>query len=168
MTFRDRLYYDAEAGTYSDSGMRYIFIKPEAFMGVALEMPPAQRPAIFEAMIRTVVRNGGKSAAAYRAQGAADPEALLAVIRETAGQLGWGIWSTTLDDDALTVTVRNSPFAAGYGPADVPVCAPITGMVKAVSQMIFDAPTMAEETACAAMGAEVCTFVARRADGAGA
>lgn len=161
MTFRDRLKYDAEAGTYHDSGMRYIFIKPEAFMGVALEMPEAQRPTIFEAMIRTVIRNGGKSAQAYRDAGAADPEALLAVIRETAGQLGWGRWESGLDADRLAVTVYGSPFAAGHGASTVPVCAPITGMLTAVSGIIFNAPTVVRETACAAMGAPACIFEAR-------
>lgn len=161
MTFRDRLHYDAAAGTYHDSGMRYIFIKPEAFMGIALEMPEDQRPAVFEAMIRTVIRNGGKSAQAYRAAGAADPQALLGVIRETAGQLGWGRWETALSDGALVVTVRDSPFAAGYGASGVPVCAPITGMLTAVSGMIWDAPTVVQERACAAMGAAACVFEAR-------
>ncbi|MFC3167795.1 V4R domain-containing protein [Paracoccus fontiphilus] len=160
MTFRDRLHYDAGAGTYHDSSMRYIFIKPEAFMGVALEMPADQRPAVFEAMIRTVIRNGGKSAQAYKAAGAADPGALLAVIRETAGQLGWGRWESDLGPDRLTVTVHGSPFAAGYGASDLPVCAPITGMLTAVSGMIFDAPTVVRERECAATGAPACVFEA--------
>mgnify|MGYP003753668303 CR=1 FL=1 len=161
MTFRDRLQFDDAAGTYHDGAMRYILIKPEAVMGVALEMPEDQRPAIFEAMIRTVIRNGGKSAQAYRAAGASDPEALLAVIRETAAQLGWGRWQTELGADRLVVTVENSPFAAGYGASKVPVCAPITGMLTAVSGMVFDAPTTVQERACATMGAEACIFEAR-------
>lgn len=162
MTFRDRLTFDAKAGTYHDSGMRYIFLKPEALMGIALEMPEVTRPTIFEAMIRTVIKQGGKSAQAYKAAGAADPQALLSVIRETAGQLGWGRWSSTLGE-TLTVTVEGSPFAYGYGPSDVPVCAPIKGMLTAVSGMIFAAPTVVEETACASMGAPACTFVAKPA-----
>lgn len=160
MTFRDRLHYDADAGTYHDGDMRYIFIKPEAFMGVALEMPEELRPAIFEAMALTVMHNGGKSAAAYRNQGARDAEALLEVIRETAGQLGWGKWHIETGSDQLTVTVKDSPFAAGYGASDSPVCGPIRGMLTAVSRMVFDAPTVVEEVTCAAMGADQCTFVA--------
>ncbi|MFV0386925.1 V4R domain-containing protein [Paracoccus sp. (in: a-proteobacteria)] len=165
MSFRDRLQYDASAGTYHDSGMRYIFIKPEAFMGVALEMPAELRPAVFGAMIRTVIRNGGKSAQTYRAQGAADPQALLAVIRETAGQLGWGRWHSELAAGRLSVTVEGSPFAQGFGPSDVPVCAPITGMLTAVAGMILDAPVVVTEIECAAMGAKACVFEARIADG---
>tara|TARA_B100000378_G_scaffold230454_1_gene195419 strand:+ start:1851 stop:2357 length:507 start_codon:yes stop_codon:yes gene_type:complete len=165
MTFRDRLHYNSDAGTYHDGDMRYIFIKPEAFMGVALEMPEELRPAIFEAMARTVMLNGGKSAEAYKNRGARDPDALLAVIRETAGQLGWGKWHIETGSDRLTVTVKDSPFAAGYGASDRPVCGPIKGMLAAVSGMIFDAPTVVEEVTCAAMGANHCTFVASVAPG---
>lgn len=160
MTFRDRLHYDAAAGTYHDNGMRYIFMKPEAFMGIALELPQDHRPAVFAAMVRAVILNGGKSAQAYRAAGASDPQVLLSVIRETAGQLGWGRWETQLTPNTLVVTVWNSPFAAGYGPSEVPVCAPITGMLTAVSGMIFEAPTVVHERACAAMGADACLFEA--------
>lgn len=166
MTFRDRVHYDADAGTYHDNGMRYIFIKPEAFMGVALEMPEEQRPAIFEAMARTVLNNGGKSAAAYKAQGASDPDALLAVIAETAGQLGWGKWQITRQPDSLTVTVTDSPFAAGFGPSDTPVCGPIRGMLMAVGGMVLGAAVMVEENGCAATGTDQCTFVARLSEGA--
>ena len=49
MSFRDRVAYDAEAGTYHDGTMRYMFIKPEALMGIALAMPAEQRPAVIDA-----------------------------------------------------------------------------------------------------------------------
>lgn len=163
MSFRDRLTFDPNAGTYHDGDMRYIFIKPQAFMGVALEMPPDQRPDVFQAMIRTIIANGGKSAQAYRAAGATDPHALLAVIRETAGQLGWGRWDSDLDADRLIVTVHGSPFAEGYGPANQPVCAPIQGMLTAVAGMIFDTPATVTETQCTAMGAPCCRFEGCRA-----
>lgn len=162
MSFRDRVAFDAEAGTYFDGAMRYIYIKPEALMGIALAMPEDQRGAVLEAMAESVFINGGKSAKTYQESGAADGEALLAVIRETAPQLGWGSWSTVVDGDELTVTVKGSPFAMGYGAADHPVCAPILGMLRAVSPVVLGGPTEVRETACAAMGAEACTFTARR------
>ena len=161
MSFRDRLEYDAEAGTCHDSGMRYIFVKPEAFMGVALEMSEDQRPAVFEAMIRAVIKKGGKSAQAYKAAGAADPQALLAVIRKNGGPAWLGRWTSELTADTLRVTAHGSPFAAGYGASDVPVCAPIRGMLTAVSGMIFNTPTMVDEVQCAATGATCCFFEAR-------
>ena len=161
MSFRDRLVYDPHAGTYFDSGMRYIFIKPEALMGIALELPESQRFEIFEAMARSVFKNGGKSARAYQSAGANEAETLLAVITETAGQLGWGKWTAELDEACLRITVADSPFAAGYGDAPYPVCAPIAGMLRAISGMIFGTETEVQETACTSMGAPACVFEAR-------
>ncbi|MAC77270.1 MAG: hypothetical protein CML66_04315 [Rhodobacteraceae bacterium] len=162
MSFRDRVAFDPQAGTYFDGAMRYIFIKPEALMGIALALPEDQRGAVLEAMADSVFINGGKSARTYQDAGAADGEALLAVIRETAPQLGWGSWTTQVDGDVLTVTVAGSPFAMGYGPADRPVCTPILGMLRAVSPVVLRGPVEVTETACAAMGAAACTFTARR------
>ncbi|QEW23127.1 V4R domain protein (plasmid) [Paracoccaceae bacterium] len=162
MSFRDRVAFDPQAGTYFDGAMRYIFIKPEALMGIALALPEDQRGAVLEAMADSVFINGGKSARTYQDAGAADGEALLAVIRETAPQLGWGSWTTQVDGDVLTVTVAGSPFAMGYGPADRPVCTPILGMLRAVSPVVLGGPVEVMETACAAMGAAACTFTARR------
>ncbi|MFC3141136.1 V4R domain-containing protein [Psychromarinibacter halotolerans] len=160
MSFRDRVAYDAEAGTYHDGTMRYMFIKPEALMGIALAMPAAQRPAVIDAMAESVRVAGGKSAATYQSAGADEAEKLLAVIRETSGQLGWGKWDIVLESDKLTVTVEGSPFAAGFGASDFPVCGPIRGMLTAVSSMIFGGPVRVTETACASMGAERCVFEA--------
>ncbi|QPM90915.1 V4R domain-containing protein [Pseudooceanicola algae] len=160
MSFRDRVVFDPEAGTYFDGAMRYIFIKPEAVMGIALALPEDQRGAVLAAMAESIHINGGKSAQSYQAAGADDGEALLAVIRETAPQLGWGRWSTTRDKDVLTVTVEGSPFAMGYGAADRPVCTPILGMLRAISPMVLGGPVDVAETTCTAMGAPRCTFVA--------
>ncbi|PTQ75323.1 V4R domain-containing protein [Celeribacter persicus] len=161
MSFRDRLSYAPDAGTYHDGAMRYMFIKPEAVMGILHALPPELRPTVMEAMAESVFVNGGKSAQTYKAQGAEAAQALLDVIRETSGQLGWGHWTLTLTGAALTVEVENSPFAEGFGPSDIPVCAPIRGMLRAVSGMIFGTPCEVTETACAAMGATRCTFIAK-------
>jgi len=164
MSFRDRLVFDETNGTYHDGAMRYMFIKPEAVMHIALEMPEDQRPAVFEAMARSVFKNGGKSAQTYQQAGAVNPEDLLAVIRETAGQLGWGKWTTELVEGRLRVTVANSPFVMGYGASDTPVCAPILGMLRAVSGMVLGGPTDVQEVQCAATGADSCLFEAQLAD----
>ena len=68
--------------------------------------------------------------------------------------------------DLLVLTVRNSPFAAGYGASDVPVCHPIRGMLTAVGEMVLDRPVTVVETACAAMGAPECRFEVRPSAGA--
>lgn len=159
MSFLDRLRHDPVAGTHHDGSMRYMFIKPEALMGVVHEMPAADRPALLEAMSRSVIRQGGASARAYRAAGADDAAGLLATIRDTAGQLGWGRWTFELGND-LRLRVDGSPFAAGYGPAPWPICAPIRGMLTAVASMIFDRPVNVSENACAACGSPACRFTA--------
>lgn len=169
MSFRDRLEFNAEQGTYHDGDMRYMFIKPEALMGILHALPAEQRPAVLSAMADSVFVAGGKSAQTYQAQGAEAAQKLLAVIQETSGQLGWGKWSLALTETELTVHVKNSPFASGHGPSEVPVCAPIVGMLRAVSQIIFGTPTTVSETTCAAMksddGTSYCTFIAAPKEG---
>ena len=61
----------------------------------------------------------------------------------------------------IRLEVRNSPFAAGFGPSPNPVCHAIVGMVRAVSGLIFDAPVTATEIQCTATGAPTCRFEAR-------
>lgn len=156
--FRARLAYDHAAGEYRDGALRYMLIRPEALMGLIAELPEAARPAAFEAFARALHRVGGGSARTYRAAGAATPAALLATIAATAPQLGWGRWEIARDGAGLTVTVRNSPFAAGAGPFAGPVCAPIRGMLRAVGEMALGTPVVTEETTCAAAGAPCCRF----------
>ena len=156
--FRARLAYDHAAGEYRDGALRYMLIRPEALMGLIAELPEAARPAAFEAFARALHRVGGGSARTYRAAGAATPAALLATIVATAPQLGWGRWEIARDGAGLTVTVRNSPFAAGAGPSAGPVCAPIRGMLRAVGEMALGTPVVTEETTCAAAGAPCCRF----------
>ena len=156
--FRARLAYDHAAGEYRDGALRYMLIRPEALMGLIAELPEAARPAAFEAFARALHRVGGGSARTYRAAGAATPVALLATIAATAPQLGWGRWEIARDGAGLTVTVRNSPFAAGAGPSAGPVCAPIRGMLRAVGEMALGTPVVTEETTCAAAGAPCCRF----------
>ena len=161
MSFRDRLVFDPKEGTYHDGAMRYMFLKPEALMGILKAVPPETRPKVLEAMAESVFVAGGKSAQTYQGQGAKAAQALLEVIGETAGQLGWGRWKLTLSDTTLSVEVENSPFVYGHGPSETPVCAPIRGMLRAVSGLIFGTPTTVRETACAATGASTCRFIAQ-------
>ncbi|WP_118135885.1 V4R domain-containing protein [Oceanicella sp. SM1341] len=158
MSFRDRLSFDAARGEYLDSGIRYMMIRPDALMGILHELPEESRPAVLEAMARSITKAGGKSAAAYRDMGAAEADALLGVIAATAPELGWGVWSFARGADGLTLTVANAPFPAGHGPAPAPVCAPIRGMLGAIGPMVLGGPVRVEETGCAACGAAHCTF----------
>ncbi len=87
---------------------------------------------------------------------------LIALILETATQIGWGQWQITLRDDGLDLEVENAPFVAGYGTADQPVCAPIRGMLAAITKQIFNNDAVVTEPRCAAVvGSGPCHFTSR-------
>jgi predicted hydrocarbon binding protein len=161
--FLNRLAFDPDAGTLHDGDIRYMMIRGDTLMGLFARLPEPARQQALQALTDSTFEFGSKSAAKYRASGAADPAALLDVIVETAPQLGWGSWTfTERTAGGLVLEVRNSPFADGYGTSPQPVCAPIAGMLRAVSSMVLDGATAAEETTCAAQSGEVCRFTARK------
>ncbi len=157
--FRERLEWDREAGELRDGEVRYLMLRPDTLMGAFALLAPEARAQALTALARSTAEHGAKSARRYQNLGAADAERLVAVIEETAPQLGWGVWRLErAGGDAFELEVRNSPFAAGYGASDRPVCAPIAGMFAAVTGLIAGAETAAEEVACAATGAPACRF----------
>lgn len=159
--FRERLVWDAATGEIRDGELRYLMIRPDALMGVLRRLPAEMQPAMLQAFAESIHHYGAASARKYRGMGAADAEALLAVIAATAPQLGWGIWRLSRPAPGrLELEVGNSPFAAGHGPADGPVCAPIAGMLRAVAGLVLDGPASARELACTATGAPHCRFEA--------
>lgn len=159
-SFRERLAFDAEAGALMDQTRRYMLIRPEALMGLFRRLPERERLLALEALAESIVEQGSDSARAYAAM-AGGGEALARTVAATAPQLGWGIWRFELAPDLIRLEVQNSPFAAGFGPSDRPVCHPILGMVRAVSTMIFGREAAVAETGCAACGADLCRFEAR-------
>jgi predicted hydrocarbon binding protein len=158
MSFRDRLIFDSAHGEYRDGDIRYMMIRPDALMGILAELPASMRPEFLAAFARSITRHGGRSAQAYRAAGAVAPAQMVATIAETAPQLGWGVWDLRHSTGALDLTVRNSPFVAGHGPAAGPVCHPILGMLRAVGPMVLGCDVVAAETQCAATGHAACRF----------
>lgn len=158
--FRDRLALDEAAGAWFDQTRRYMLIRPEALMGVFRRLDPAPRALALAALEDSIFEQGSDSARAYRAMGGTG-DSLLTVIAQSAPQLGWGQWRFAREGRMLVLSVHNSPFAAGYGASATPVCAAITGMVRAVATLVFEAPCQARETLCAAMGAEHCRFEAQ-------
>jgi predicted hydrocarbon binding protein len=161
--FLDRLKFDLDAGAHYDGDIRYMMIRGDTLMGLFARLPEPARQQALAALTESTFEFGSKSAAKYRAAGAADPAALLDVIVETAPQLGWGKWNfAERAADRLVLEVRNSPFAHGYGASPVPVCAPIAGMLRAVSSMVLGGATATEETTCAAQSGDVCRFTARK------
>lgn len=128
---------------------RYILIRPDAFMGLFARLPSEERIAAFGAIAASVRENGAKSAASYAGMGMKQAEKLTQTIMETAPQLGWGEWKLSYDINGLDLSVHNSPFVAGFGLSDRPVCAPICGMLEAICIQIYGKSGSAVETRCA-------------------
>ena len=157
--FKDRLTLDEANGAWYDADRRYVMVRADVLMGLFRELPAAARLAALDAFARSVAVNGAGSARAYR-ETVGDGDRLLAVIAETAPQLGWGRWSFGPERDVLRLEVVNSPFASGHGPADAPVCHPIKGMLLTVASIVLKAPAQVREVACTAAGAAACRFEA--------
>ena len=144
---------------------RYMMIRPDALMGLFARLPETERLAALEALAASITENGGKSAASYAGAGLKEADRLIRTIMQTAPQLGWGEWQLTRHADGLDLYLSNSPFVAGYGRADHPVCAPVRGMLAALVSQIFGQNAAVEETECAAVtGGEKCCFTARMAN----
>jgi predicted hydrocarbon binding protein len=163
-TFRDRLILDEEAGSWLDQTRRYMLIRPEALMGIFRGLPEAGRAQALAALEASIFEQGSDSARAYRAMGG-NGDALLETVAQAAPQLGWGRWNFERRGQTLHLRVRNSPFAAGFGPSTTPVCAAISGMMRAVATLVFERSAEARELQCAAMGADECRFEAQAREG---
>jgi predicted hydrocarbon binding protein len=161
--FLDRLAYRAAEGAHVDQTRRYLFIRPEALMGIFRRLPPDARDAALGALAESVFEMGSDSARAYAAMGGDGP-ALAETVRLSAPELGWGVWDIALEPGRMVATVANSPFAEGFGPSETPVCHAILGMVRAVGTMVLGGPVRATEVACAACGAAECRFEAERTE----
>jgi uncharacterized protein len=160
--FRERLAWDAETGALRDGALRYMLIRPEALMGIFTRLSEPARREAFAAFADSIYEHGRTSAKSYRALGGAEGRALLDVIVATAPPLGWGIWQfASRTDGGLDLAVRHSPFAEGFGAAAAPVCTPIVGMFRVVSEMVLGGPTVVQEASCASAGPATCRFVAR-------
>ena len=159
-SFRERLVWDKAAGEIRDGTVRYMLIRPDALMSIFSALPEDACRAALESFRKSILSHGAKSAANYKPLLAAPDHSLLALIAETAPQLGWGIWRLAPQAEGFEMEVDNSPFAQGFGPSPRPVCTPILGMLEAVSGVI-GTPMAVTEVACAAAGAAYCRFHAR-------
>lgn len=159
-SFRERLTFDERHGEWRDGDARYLMIRHDSLMGMFNLLPASARQAALAAFTESVATYGHRSAEKYRAHAAA-PDLLLQMTADTAAQLGWGRWHfERTADDEIRLEVLNSPFAAGHGPTQEMVCAAITGMLRALSGLVFGKPAAAEEFSCAAAGSDLCRFVA--------
>lgn len=158
---RDRL-QRREGGIY-DADRRYLMMRVDVLMGILHQLPAELRPQVLAAMADSVTANGGKSAQAYFESIGRDRDRLLEIMVNSSADLGWGLWRfipTPDHTNELLLEVRNSPFAAGHGPAPSPVCAPITGMLRAMGTLLLG-PAQVEEVQCSAQGHEACRFTIR-------
>ena len=159
-----RLHFDPAAGRIADGPRRYLLMRPDVLMGMFVRLEPAERARALEAIAASIAEHGVDSLRAYAARLGAPDDRLLQATAEAAADLGWGRWRLELDDRGLALEVSGSPFAEGAGGSDVPVCAPVRGMLGALATLRLGRPMRAREIACRACGAERCRFVAEPTD----
>lgn len=155
-----RIAWVRSCGAIMDDDRRYLMLRADVLMGIFHELPLEVRHAALEAFATSVRKHGGQSARVYFDAGGARPERLLEAIIAYSPELGWGHWHIDARcDEAIEVTVENSPFAEGFGHSPDPVCHAIVGMLQAVGPMIFGQPVVVSETGCAAQaGIDRCSF----------
>ncbi|GGY30648.1 V4R domain-containing protein [Pseudoduganella albidiflava] len=160
--FWDRIGIDETAGTIFDGDRRYLMMRTDVLMGMLHELPAALRGQVLAALAESTRQHGGKSVRAYLEAGSSD--GLARTVVEGAAAFGWGVWHFSAGAHEAGLEVENSPFAAGHGPSDVPVCAPIRGIFHSLAQSVLGSDVRVTETQCAAQHGGRCRFVARRAE----
>ena len=130
---------------------RYILMRPDALMGLFTRLEANDRLLALRAFALSVAEHGGKSTASYAGTGFSESRKLISAITEAAPQLGWGQWTLNLKHSGLNLSVYNSPFVAGFGHSEHPVCAPICGMLTAISEQIFGQSISVIESQCASV-----------------
>jgi len=148
-----------QPGEFSDGGIRYMLIRPDVLMGLARELVEVGPGVFLSALERSAFVNGMRSFERYRDQGRFEGTDALESTCNIAASLGWGEWVINRQPDGTRlIAVRNSPFAAGFGTSTIPVCAPIVGILKAVTVVFPGLGGQVEEITCCSQGADVCRF----------
>jgi predicted hydrocarbon binding protein len=145
--------------TKREAQIRYLRLRADTLMGMFRNLPGPLRAQALAALARSTAVHGGDSARRHLESVSGDATALLAAIEKTAAELGWGSWRFG-EPGATHLEVADSPFAAGYGEADIEVCAPIAGMLQAVAALVLGTECEAREVRCCARGAASCIFEA--------
>jgi predicted hydrocarbon binding protein len=151
---------DPATGQIVTDGIRYMMIRPDVLMGVACELRGVSIQTFLEALERSAFRHVQASFAQYQAKQPRTGLDFIERVCEGAAQLGWGTWSALPNrDGSVTVEVHSSPFAAGFGSSQQPVCAAITGILRAAAVEAQGGLSPVTELVCAAQGREsVCRF----------
>jgi uncharacterized protein len=154
---------DPSRGVIADGDIRYVLIRADVLMGIARELTGKGGDflAAFEA---SAFRNARDSFARYREEGRFAAGDFLQRCGEVAASLGWGRWKVSDHGaEGRSVVVEDSPFALGFGHAEAPVCAPISGVLQAMALVGYGVAVQVQEISCAAQGAQRCHFVLRPA-----
>lgn len=147
------------SGQIMEDGIRYVLMRPDVLMGVAHELGGGTTQAFLSALERSAFRYVQSSFDRYQEKQTLSGADFIASTCEVARKLGWGEWATTeISPLSLTVEVKNSPFAAGFGTSQCPVCAAIAGILRAAALHAYGAQSEVTELSCAAQGAPVCRF----------
>lgn len=157
--FWDRIVTDTAAGTIHDGDRRYLMLRPDVLMGMFRNLPADARAAALTALAASARENGGKSVSAYRQSGG--QTLLVQTMVDGAAAFGWGRWQVTGAAHEVSLEVADSPFAAGFGPSDTPVCAPIAGIFHSLARTLLERNVTVTEVRCAAQHGGSCRFVAR-------
>lgn len=145
--------HDAQNGEIRDGPIRYLMLRADVLMGIVSELPPDQSAAWLQAMERSAFLHARDSFQQYRSSGRFDGDDFLVRSADVAATLGWGKWTVTdLGGGSRLIRVRGSPFAAGHGSASHPVCAPISGVLRAIALVGYGQDAEVRERTCAAQG----------------
>lgn len=155
-----------ETGHLIFKDVRYMFIRPEVIVtlhkGIEAEVGPEK---CAEIMVSAGSVGGDKSSRRFKEVFGYSEQEIAEFMCKMGGEIGWGIFSLEhldVDNGEMVVTVKDSPFAAAYGPAEAGVCHLIRGVMAGIGAGLFDGPVSAIESTCAAKGDDLCRFEIKR------
>lgn len=151
---------DVRNGEIREDGIRYVMMRPDVLMGVAHELCAVPRQAFLTALAESAFQHAQASFVHYQNTQRFVDAQLLEGVFSVAARLGWGAWTLREEPEhGQLVEVLNSPFAAGFGRSDIPVCAIIVGILRAAMFVAAGSAGEVREFRCAAQGAPCCQFL---------
>lgn len=151
---------DPNAGTIWDQDIRYMLMRPDVLMGIGSEL--GDQRAFLRALEASTFANARASFEAYLELDLLNGD-FLSTITGFAGRLGWGEWRVAESVEGMDhLRVHGSPFASGIGHSDIPACAPISGILRALYLVVKGREARVKEVQCAAQGFHECRFTIDR------
>ncbi len=152
-----------QVGAIHDGDIRYLLMRPDVLMGTIKNLDQNTAKTVLNAFQQAAFDHGKASMHHYKNTGFSSPIKALEFVCKVAAKLGWGRFSYHADTrvECIKFKVENSPFAAGYGQCDQPVCAPIAGILGATVETFFEKKVTVTEITCASQGDGCCRFEVR-------